>query len=79
MASWWRLIATDLGASGSGSWKRKCAAFRTATTQTGDNWPRKIVEKVTDQNGNGSWDRRLVGTTSSGTWARQIRNNGLPV
>lgn len=80
MASWWRLIATDNGAtSGTGSWQRRAAVALSATGTAGQSWARKIVNNRGQKDTHGSWDRRLVtpAASATGPWARIARNAGI--
>src|SRR5882762_7953534 len=82
MASWWKLIAQQLGASssGTGSWERRAAVALGANNSAGNIWVKKIVTLEGAKGNVGSWTRRLVDpaqVTEDGSAGRALLHQGF--
>ena len=76
MASWWKLIAQQMGAmdASGGSYQKRVANFLNAQGLTGNNWEQRIGSKK-HFGTTGSYSRRLVDftkTTVPGSYARNV-------
>jgi hypothetical protein len=64
MASWWKLVAQQLGVpgTGKGSWERRVAEHLGLSSSDLRQWAEKVARAQGLKGNVGSWSRRMIGT-----------------